>query len=139
MADSLIDKIKQKKNKVVESAPERTYQASSSGKVLSPESNSGACTRRRTSKVEKKPRSEDVVTTAKPKLLTLEESIHARVEQICFENPSISRDTLIEALLIVAERSGQLPQAIEVASERLTQRKRSAVRRRAKTMAENLK
>lgn len=123
MADSLIDKIKQKKNKVVESAPERTYQASSSG---------------RTSKVEKKPRSEDVVTTAKPKLLTLEESIHARVEQICFENPSISRDTLIEALLIVAERSGQLAQAIEVASERLVQRKRSAVRRRVKTMAQNL-
>ncbi|MDJ0689228.1 MAG: hypothetical protein QNJ41_12025 [Xenococcaceae cyanobacterium MO_188.B32] len=126
MADSLIDKIKQKKLKTVQTSQ-------SEDTVSQPNSTATGV-----SSTIRSNSSKENVTTAKPKLLTLEESIHARVEQICFENPSVSRDTLIEALLIVAERSGQLPQAIELASERLVQRKRSAVRRRAKTMAENL-
>ncbi len=127
MADSLIDKIKQKKLKTVQTSQ-------SEDTVSQPNSTATGV-----SSTIRSNSSKENVTTAKPKLLTLEESIHARVEQICFENPSVSRDTLVEALLIVAERSGQLPQAIEVASERLVQRKRSAVRRRVKTMAENLK
>ena len=76
------------------------------------------------------------IKTAKPKLLTLEETIHQRIEQICYENPSVSRDTLIESLLIIAEQSGRLSEVIELASERLTNRKKSAVRRRVKTMSE---
>ena len=76
------------------------------------------------------------IKTAKPKLLTLEETIHQRIEKICYENPSVSRDTLIESLLIIAERSGQLSEALELASDRLTKRKKSAVRRRVKTMSE---
>ncbi len=76
------------------------------------------------------------IKTAKPKLLTLEETIHQRIEQICYENPSVSRDTLIESLLIIAEQSGRLSEVLELASERLTNRKKSAVRRRVKTMSE---
>ncbi len=76
------------------------------------------------------------IKTAKPKLLTLEETIHQRIEQICYENPSVSRDTLIESLLIIAEQSGRLSEVIELASDRLTNRKKSAVRRRVKTMSE---
>lgn len=98
-------------------------------------------TRKKSSSKKKKKSSNDSssneeITTAKPKLLTLEETIHQRIEQICYENPSVSRDTLIEALLIVAEQSTQLPHAIAIASDRLIQRKKSAVRRRTKTMSQ---
>ncbi len=136
MADSLIDKIKQKKLKTVQTSQAEGLRSEVSSDLQTLRSGE---TPDDVSSTYASNSSKENVTTAKPKLLTLEESIHARVEQICFENPSVSRDTLVEALLIVAERSGQLPQAIEVASERLVQRKRSAVRRRVKTMAENLK
>ena len=161
MGDSLIDKIKQK-NQRQNVAPRKSEfeqvqvneekittdiistiskerEAETEQKLISQPEQVEISVKQQASKKKKKNsshRSSLEIKTAKPKLLTLEEKIHQRIEQICYENPSVSRDTLIESLLIIAERAGQLSEAIELASERLTKRKKSAVRRRVRTMSE---
>jgi len=78
-----------------------------------------------------------VIKTSKPKLLTLENDLRKDIDQILYENPEISWDTLIESALINSLSSpSSKKRLIKLATERLTARKKSAVYKRSKTMAQ---
>ena len=78
-----------------------------------------------------------VVETSKPKLLTLEIALRKDLDQILYEHPDTSWDTLIESALILSLNSPtSKKRLLKLAAERLTARKKSAVYKRSKTMAQ---
>lgn len=80
---------------------------------------------------------EFVIETSKSKLLTLETSIRQEIDLMLYEHPEISWDTIIEAALINSLSSqSSKKRLVKLAAERLTARKKSAVYKRSKTMAQ---
>ncbi|WP_019503382.1 hypothetical protein [Pleurocapsa sp. PCC 7319] len=78
-----------------------------------------------------------VVETSKPKLLTLEIALRKEIDQILYEHPDTSWDTLMESALILSLNSPtSKKRLLKLATERLTARKKSAVYKRSKTMAQ---
>ena len=78
-----------------------------------------------------------VIETSKSKLLTLEISVRKEIEQILYEHPEVSWDTLLESALITClNNQNSKKRVLKLAAERLTARKKSAVYKRSKTMAQ---
>ena len=78
-----------------------------------------------------------IVETSKSKLLTLEVGIRQELDKLLYENPDISWDTILEAALVTClSNQNTKKKIIKVAQERLTARKKTAVYKRTKTMAE---
>lgn len=78
-----------------------------------------------------------LVETAKSKLLTLEVSLRNKVDRVLFEHQDISWDTLIESALNTCLNNPQLKEkVIEEATGRLSDRKKTSVYRRTKTMSQ---
>jgi hypothetical protein len=110
-------------NQIVESAPEQT----SKGEDLNREHTS----------LELPQENKSVVETSKSKLLTLEVGVRKDLDLILYEHPEVSWDTLLEAALITClGNQNTQKKTLKLAAERLTARKKSAVYKRTKTMAE---
>ena len=81
--------------------------------------------------------SNHIIETSKPKLLTLEVGVRKEIEQILYENPEVSWDTLLESALITClNNQNSKKRVLKLAAERLTKRKKSAVYKRSVTMAQ---
>jgi hypothetical protein len=78
-----------------------------------------------------------IVETSKSKLLTLEVGIRQELDQLLFEHQEVSWDTVVEAALIHCfNNQNSKKRLVKLATERLNARKRTAVHKRSKTMAQ---
>lgn len=88
-----------------------------------------------------KPQTQNVpdylVETSKSKLLTLEVAVRQELDRLLYEHSEVSWDTVLEAALVTCLNNPSTKEKIiKVAQERLTARKKTAVYKRTKTMAE---
>lgn len=80
---------------------------------------------------------EFIVETSKSKLLTLEVGIRQELDRLLFEHQEVSWDTVVEAALINSfNNQNSKKRLVKLAAERLNARKKTAVHKRSKTMAQ---
>lgn len=78
-----------------------------------------------------------IVETSKSKLLTLEVGVRQELDLLLYENRDVSWDTILEAALVTCLNNQKTKKKIiALAQERLMDRKKTAVYKRTKTMAQ---